>query len=160
MFGRSIKALETAASAMQEAEVLKRDLANLSGRIQGAFDEVCQAVNDLRRRMDALEKAKRTSVAQREGGALKLGEEASLSKNAGMEIDYISGEADETRRVVIPMKAHLVREGRNLKPAGFEAFCTLRKAMRSFYMDRIKEAFDAETGEKIDPAEWIMKRVE
>lgn len=71
-------------------------------------------------------------------------------RNARIGIDYRGSARSETRRTIVPagFSYRIARDNR-VFILTIEAFCELRHDHRTFKYDRIREAFDPETGEII-----------
>lgn len=64
---------------------------------------------------------------------------------ANVEIDYQDANGDATRRLV-----NITAYGDGEQHSYFRGYCNLRREPRTFRIDRVDQAVDAETGEIID----------
>jgi hypothetical protein len=82
-----------------------------------------------------------------------------LKSNEGVRVQilYKDGNGETTERVIIPLAVEgvLTFEPIHLLVDTVEARCELRKAVRSFRIDRIEEVMQIETGELLDKSKWI-----
>jgi hypothetical protein len=96
------------------------------------------------------------TAGQRRGGALT--QKSPVPAGKGIQIEYTSSSGKVSRRVVIPQQAEIISVAGKQAVVEFTGYCTTRKAVRTFIVSQISVAFDAETGEEVDPQEWILAR--
>ncbi len=85
---------------------------------------------------------------------------AVIPNSAGLHIEYKSSGEETSQRVVIPQQAEIVSVDGKPAVTEFTGYCTMRKAVRTFIISQISAAFDAGTGEAVDPQDWILARCE
>lgn len=70
--------------------------------------------------------------------------------NKEIVIEYSSSKGSVTTRKILVHELKYVKKSKNLIPYAISAYCFVKKAPRTFIIDRILSAYDANTGEVID----------
>lgn len=81
---------------------------------------------------------------------------AKVKPTAGLEVIYKSSDGKVTRRIIIPQALGGAWLNGKREIREIDAICTLRHKVQTFVPSGIQEAFDAETGEKVDATEWLL----
>lgn len=73
-----------------------------------------------------------------------------------LKIAYLSDSGASRNRVVYPHKAAAIELTEAISIIEFSAYCTLRMRIMVFKIEKIAEAWDGKTGEKVDATEWLL----